>query len=187
MFPIPWNFPFRKKNGDVTTISDVIGGSGGSELPAHTVADAGKVLTVSNANSLLWGVVPSSKNLIPDYKGLSYGFVSEGDWVGWETGKTNYVSLFPVSTNKVYLINKADERGNRCRVAFFANKTKNDFMPSIEEPSTGTIFDGVNITNTSSNANTFVLATTNASGIIAVLTSTESVASDCTCIELCNA
>ena len=62
MFPIPWNFPFRKKNGDVTTISDVIGGGGGSELPAHTVADAGKVLMVDSANKLVWGTVSSGGN-----------------------------------------------------------------------------------------------------------------------------
>lgn len=33
MFPIPWNFPFRKKNGDVTTIGEMVdngGGGGGS-------------------------------------------------------------------------------------------------------------------------------------------------------------
>ncbi len=29
MFPIPWNFPFRKKNGDVTTIGEMVGGGGG--------------------------------------------------------------------------------------------------------------------------------------------------------------
>lgn len=54
MFPIPWNFPFRKKNGDITTISNVIGGGGGSDIPSHTSADAGKVLTVGDDGSLEW-------------------------------------------------------------------------------------------------------------------------------------
>ena len=53
MFPIPWNFPFRKKNGDVTTIGEVVGG-GGSDIPSHTTADAGKVLTVGDDGSLEW-------------------------------------------------------------------------------------------------------------------------------------
>lgn len=30
MFPIPFNFPFRKSNGDVTTIADAISSGGGS-------------------------------------------------------------------------------------------------------------------------------------------------------------
>ena len=29
MFPIPWNFPFRKKDGDITTIGEMVGGGGG--------------------------------------------------------------------------------------------------------------------------------------------------------------
>lgn len=34
MFPIPFNFPFRKKNGDVTTIGDAISSGGSShDLP----------------------------------------------------------------------------------------------------------------------------------------------------------
>ena len=62
MFPIPWNFPYRKKNGDVTTIGEVIGGGGGSDIPPHTIADAGKVLTVGNDNSLEWVEVSSGVN-----------------------------------------------------------------------------------------------------------------------------
>lgn len=56
MFPIPWNFPFRKKNGDLSTISDVInsGGGGGSDLPPHDIGDAGKLLGVDSAGKLEW-------------------------------------------------------------------------------------------------------------------------------------
>lgn len=53
MFPIPWNFPFRKKNGDMSTIGDVIGGAG-SELPPHSGSDAGKVLGVGSDGKLGW-------------------------------------------------------------------------------------------------------------------------------------
>lgn len=55
MFPIPWNFPFRKKNGDLSTIGDVIGGGGGgSDLPPHSASDAGKLLGVKLDGSLEW-------------------------------------------------------------------------------------------------------------------------------------
>lgn len=60
MFPIPWNFPFRKKDGDITTIGEMVdGGGGGSELPPHTVDDAGKVLGVDNEGLLEWGALPT--------------------------------------------------------------------------------------------------------------------------------
>lgn len=55
MFPIPWNFPFRKKNGDLSTIGDMIGsGGGGSDLPPHSASDAGKLLGVKLDGSLEW-------------------------------------------------------------------------------------------------------------------------------------
>ena len=58
MFPMTWNFPFRKKNGDVVNIEDAMsGGGGGSELPEYSVADAGKVLKVADDGSLEWDEV----------------------------------------------------------------------------------------------------------------------------------
>lgn len=63
MFPIPWNFPFRKKDGSLSTIgTEISGGGGGSELPPHTIADAGKVLMVDSDNTLMWGTVSSGVN-----------------------------------------------------------------------------------------------------------------------------
>lgn len=56
MFPIPWNFPFRKKNGNVVNIEDAIsgGGGGGSDLPSYDSEDAGKVLSVDDNGDLEW-------------------------------------------------------------------------------------------------------------------------------------
>ena len=63
MFPIPWNFPFRKKNGDVTTIGEMIGGGGGgSDIPEHTAADAGKVLAVDDNGGLTWATISGGSN-----------------------------------------------------------------------------------------------------------------------------
>lgn len=52
MFPIPWNKAFRKKDGTLVNMEDATGG--GSDLPEHSSADAGKVLGVTDNNSLAW-------------------------------------------------------------------------------------------------------------------------------------
>lgn len=58
MFPIPWNKAFRKKDGTIVNIADAMsGGGGGSDLPPHSAADAGKVLGVTNEGTLAWVTV----------------------------------------------------------------------------------------------------------------------------------
>lgn len=52
MFPIPWNFPLRKKNGNLVNIGDAI--DAGTEIPEHGVGDAGKVLSVDENGDLEW-------------------------------------------------------------------------------------------------------------------------------------
>lgn len=52
MFPIRWNDIFRKKDGTLGTMENLGGGS--SEIPSHTSADAGKVLTVGEDGELEW-------------------------------------------------------------------------------------------------------------------------------------
>ena len=61
MFPIPWNRAFRKKDGSLVNIADAMsGGGGGSELPEHSAADAGKVLKVADDGSLEWSEVQNT-------------------------------------------------------------------------------------------------------------------------------
>lgn len=84
MFPIPWNFPFRKKDGSLGKIEDLGGsytlptasadtkggvkiGSGltmegevlnaDPQVPEYTIAEAGKVLGVDETGNLAWVTV----------------------------------------------------------------------------------------------------------------------------------
>lgn len=82
MFPIPWNFPFRKKDGSLGKIEDLGGsytlptasadtkggvkiGSGltmegevlSADIPSYSIAEAGKVLGVDNEGNLAWVTV----------------------------------------------------------------------------------------------------------------------------------
>lgn len=52
MFPIPWNFPLRKKNGNLVNIGDAI--DAGTEIPEHTSSDEGKLLSVDENGDLEW-------------------------------------------------------------------------------------------------------------------------------------
>ena len=78
MFPINYDDPYLKANGDIVPIGDIIGGGGGgSELPPHTVADAGKVLTVTDENALAWEELPPGTNnfskvtISPELRGVT--------------------------------------------------------------------------------------------------------------------
>lgn len=57
MFPINANDPYIKENGERSTMGSVIGSGGGgasSELPEHSISDAGKALTVGETGDLEW-------------------------------------------------------------------------------------------------------------------------------------
>ena len=56
MFPLPWNFPFRKKDGTIVNVVDAMsgGGGGGSDLPDYDSSDAGRVLGVDENGDLEW-------------------------------------------------------------------------------------------------------------------------------------
>ena len=64
MFPISWNKMFRTKAGSLVKMDEAIsgGGGGGGSLPPHSVADAGKVLSVTNDGSLAWVSVSTSSS-----------------------------------------------------------------------------------------------------------------------------
>lgn len=75
MFPIPFNFPFRKKDGSVTTIDDAIssggGGGGGYVLPPATNNTLGGVkigsgVTVQNDGTI--SVSGGGGSYTPDYE-----------------------------------------------------------------------------------------------------------------------
>lgn len=74
MFPIPWNFPFRKKNGNLVNIGDAI--DEGTELPEHGEGDAGKVLSVDENGDLEWADAPTE---IPDFDSSDEGKVLSVD------------------------------------------------------------------------------------------------------------
>ena len=64
MFPIPFNFPFRKSNGDVTTIADAISsGGGGYTLPTASANTKGGVKI--GAGLTMTGEVLSNDNPTP--------------------------------------------------------------------------------------------------------------------------
>lgn len=59
MFPIPWNFPLRKKNGNLVNIGDAI--DEGTKLPEHTSSDEGKLLSVDENGDLEWSDAVNSE------------------------------------------------------------------------------------------------------------------------------
>ena len=89
MFPIPWNFPFRKKDGSLGKIEDLAGTytlptasaetkggvkigrgltmtgevlSADAQLPAYTSAEAGKALVVNDQGNLEWATISGGGN-----------------------------------------------------------------------------------------------------------------------------
>lgn len=80
MFPLPWNKAYRKKDGSLTTIDDVIqnGGGGGNELPDYDSSDAGKVLSVDNSGELEWSEGGGSYTL-PTASSSTKGGIKVGD------------------------------------------------------------------------------------------------------------
>lgn len=89
MFPIPWNFPFRKKDGTLGKIEDI----GESPLPEYSSSDEGKVLSVKSDGTLEWGDIPAQ---LPEYgiadAGKVLGVTDEGTlaWVTVSGGNNRF-------------------------------------------------------------------------------------------------
>lgn len=64
MFPIPWNFPFRKKNGDISTIGAEISG-GGSTYTLPTASESTKGGVKIGAGLTMEGEVLKNTNPTP--------------------------------------------------------------------------------------------------------------------------
>lgn len=87
MFPIPFNFPFRKKDGSITTISDAIS-SGGSpyELPTASANTKGGI-KIGNRLTMT-GEVLSADAQIPTYTESDNGkvlTVNDSGELEWDT------------------------------------------------------------------------------------------------------
>lgn len=79
MFPISWNKAFRKKDGTLVNMEDIGGGGGGSELPPHTIADAGKVLGVDENGNLAWVNVSGGGNRFAKISTRNTSLVASND------------------------------------------------------------------------------------------------------------
>lgn len=57
MFPKKDSDAYIKSTGERSTLGQMIGSGGGSDIPSHTIADAGKVLGVLEDGTLGWVAV----------------------------------------------------------------------------------------------------------------------------------
>lgn len=80
MFPLNSNLPYIKDDGTRDKLGNVIGsgggGGGGSDIPEHTIADAGKVLGVDDEGNLAWMKIANT----------------------FEVSTTNISMLYPISS-----------------------------------------------------------------------------------------
>lgn len=79
MFPLNSNMSYIKDNGERDKLGNVIGSGSGSELPTHSVADAGKVLTVGEDGSLEWDTKGSGGGLYRGTTPPAANLGSDGD------------------------------------------------------------------------------------------------------------
>lgn len=122
MFPIPFNFPFRKSNGDVTTIDDAIssGGGGGYTLPTASAFTKGGVKigsgltmdgeTLNNTNPTPYSLPTASSEVLGGVKvgsGLSIddGVLStSGSGGGYTPDYTNNILIIGTHNDFEYYI-----------------------------------------------------------------------------------
>lgn len=106
MFPIPWNFPFRKKDGSLGKIEDL---HGENELPSYSSSDEGKVLGVDNEGALEWKDIPTE---LPEYSSSEDGKVLGVDNEGsleWKEIPTELPSYSSSEDGKVLGVNSSGD------------------------------------------------------------------------------
>lgn len=80
MFPIKANDPYINKDGSRSTMGSVIGSGGSSDIPEHTSADAGKVLTVGAEGDLMWASsAPSESRYYKDTLTVNKNITAESE------------------------------------------------------------------------------------------------------------
>ena len=117
MFPIPFNFPFRKKDGSLSTIGDEIGGGGGSSYTLPTASANVKGGVKIGAGLTMDGEVlkninptPATPYTLPTASGETLGGVKVGTGLSIDEngvlsasgggGSTLYEHYITMSTNE---------------------------------------------------------------------------------------
>lgn len=121
MFPIRWNFPFRKKDGSISTIGDEIsaggGGGGGYELPTASAETKGGVKigsglamdgeVLKNSNPTPYSLPTASDEILGGVKVGSGLSISDGvlSTNGGSGGNiyNHIIAMSPDSNNTIYI------------------------------------------------------------------------------------
>lgn len=111
MFPIPWNFPFRKKDGSIVDMSDAMGGGGSYELPTASANTKGGVKigeglvmdgeTLKNTNPTQYALPIASDETLGGVKIGSGLAISEDGTISVTATGINQGGKISVSTNNI--------------------------------------------------------------------------------------
>ena len=131
MFPLPFNFPFRKKDGSMTTIGDAISSGGGSyTLPTASANTKGGVKigagltmdgeTLKNTNPTPFTLPVASDETLGGVKVGSGLSINENGVLSASGGGGGSVHLFYVTTN-TYALAKIMVLTNATSITDFAS------------------------------------------------------------------
>lgn len=155
----------------------------GTYDPANDNADGYSEVTVNVS-----GGSGSCAIVEPDYRGLSYAYISTQQGFHGSASKDNCLNLFPVIANHQYIIYLGSAHGNRYRVHFYSGKTISDFEQYINNASANTsqIYTCTNNISGSADLENYsrgYIFTPNSNGMIIVSTSNQSVIVPAYCID----
>ena len=172
MFPIPWNFPFRKKDGSLGKIADLAssytlptasgetkGGvkignglrmtgevlSADAQVPAHTVTEAGKVLKVADDGSLEWDEAGGAGGV---YVGTNDPSASVGDDGDYYYKRRNYVKWLEIerlgsSTASTTIYGVKLKIQRACKITHLAGLMGSDGVGSLRIGTTSDILQTI--------------------------------------------